>query len=91
MEIPGVGFAVAPKDDCPHIEDLKIPEEFVEQADKYFHTPCQECGDSAENWMCIACGYVGCSRYVSGHFRQHGDKEAEVCHRLGISFSDLST
>jgi uncharacterized UBP type Zn finger protein len=50
---------------------------------------------SHENWMCLECGAIRCSRYQNGHCRMHwestvqndGDGEG---HCVAISFSDLS-
>lgn len=41
-----------------------------------------------ENWLCLQCGTVRCSRYVNGHAREHF--EAEKQHPLAVSLSDLS-
>jgi BRCA1-associated protein len=35
-------------------------------------TPCsEEKNDPKANWVCIICGYIGCSRYQQGHARDH--------------------
>eukprot|EP01113_Clastostelium_recurvatum_P007668 TRINITY_DN1357_c1_g1_i2.p1 TRINITY_DN1357_c1_g1~~TRINITY_DN1357_c1_g1_i2.p1 ORF type:complete len:165 (-),score=9.59 TRINITY_DN1357_c1_g1_i2:46-540(-) len=50
--------------------------------------PCATCKDVSENWVCLACGGIYCSRYVQGHMSEHN--EANRSHHIGISFSDLS-
>ena len=66
VEQPGGGFAVYPKTDCPHVEQLAISELVVDVG-----APCSACGDTSENWLCLNCGNVGCSRYVKGHMAEH--------------------
>jgi uncharacterized UBP type Zn finger protein len=49
-----------------------------------------------ENWLCLECGKICCSRYVSGHALTHweetktADDESSVGHCLNVSLSDLS-
>ena len=40
-----------------------------------------------ENWLCLTCGEVHCSRYVAGHAAQHNE---ETGHPIAFSFSDGS-
>lgn len=42
---------------------------------------------ATENWMCLHCGVVRCSRYQYGHATLHNE---ESHHCLAVSFSDLS-
>lgn len=49
--------------------------------------PCSTCNDSKENWLCLKCGEVHCSRYIKGHFQNHYENTG---HSLGISLTDLS-
>ncbi|CAO3651971.1 unnamed protein product [Mucor hiemalis] len=76
-----IGFAVEPITNCPH-----IPPYTVEEID-YIHTPCQTCQDKVENWHCLFCKSVQCSRYRQGHMKEHVE---ESQHCVCISFSDLS-
>lgn len=76
-----MGFAVEPITDCPH-----VPVYTIDSVD-YIHTPCQTCNDTTENWYCLHCKAVYCSRYCQGHMKQHVD---ETKHSVCISFSDLS-
>lgn len=32
---------------------------------------CQECRQSGDPWICMICGYVGCSRYQAMHAKEH--------------------
>ena len=40
-----------------------------------------------ENWICLTCHEVQCSRYVNEHMLFHG---IEKNHLMAVSFSDLS-
>eukprot|EP00026_Physarum_polycephalum_P008961 Phypoly_transcript_09068.p1 GENE.Phypoly_transcript_09068~~Phypoly_transcript_09068.p1 ORF type:complete len:418 (+),score=44.66 Phypoly_transcript_09068:111-1364(+) len=76
-------FAVQPKTNCPHLGaglsqgtiaiDLKIP--------------CGGCNDLKENWLCLQCGAVNCSRFVNSHASAHNESTK---HPIALSFSDLS-
>lgn len=79
----GGGFAVYPKTDCPHVEQLTLNNLAID-----VRSPCSQCGDASENWLCLGCGSVCCSRYVKGHMAEHMQT---VC-KDGIcsSFSDFS-
>lgn len=48
---------------------------------------CKSCGDSTENWICIACGGVFCSRYIGAHMSEHN---SETKHPISFSLSDAS-
>lgn len=50
-------------------------------------SPCLECGNVGENWVCLSCSEVFCSRYVKGHMVAHFKS---VNHPVCMSFSDLS-
>lgn len=50
-----------------------------------------------ENWLCLTCGGIFCSRYVNGHgidhwkeTRQREEQEHAVGHALAVSLADLS-
>ncbi|CCW60728.1 unnamed protein product [Phytomonas sp. EM1] len=32
---------------------------------------CQDCKQSGDPWICLICGYVGCSRYQAMHAKEH--------------------
>ena len=75
-------FAVSPKTDCPHIHSL-----YQDINSIRISTPCLICNDPRENWVCLQCGSVLCSRYVNSHMSEHS---CETSHHLALSFSDLS-
>jgi hypothetical protein len=35
---------------------------------------CADCGHAGENWLCLGCYGVFCSRYVNGHASAHHDQ-----------------
>ncbi|OMJ72973.1 hypothetical protein SteCoe_28457 [Stentor coeruleus] len=75
-------FAVHPRDDCPHIASI-----LENPGERRISNPCQECGDLKENWICIQCGNIYCSRYVNGHMLEHNQNSS---HPIALSFTDLS-
>ncbi|CBI22472.3 hypothetical protein VitviT2T_003633 [Vitis vinifera] len=50
-------------------------------------TPCNRCHNPSENWLCLCCKEVLCSRFVNKHMLEHYQK---VNHCLALSYSDLS-
>ena len=50
--------------------------------------PCGSCENVGENWLCLMCSVVFCSRYVKSHMVEHNSKEPS--HMLALSFMDLS-
>lgn len=30
-----------------------------------------DCGTTESSWVCLVCGRMGCSRYISGHAKKH--------------------
>ena len=76
---------VMPLDWCPHLESIGQPEEFMTRLD--LNAKCEECHNVQENWICLVCFSVHCSRYVNEHMLMHGlEKE----HVMTLSFSDIS-
>lgn len=75
-------FAVDPKTDCPHVIAGLGDTLNVDVA-----TPCNKCNDGSENWLCLKCSAVSCSRYVKGHAAEHFEESGHV---IAVSFSDLS-
>lgn len=77
-------FAVQPKLDCPHGPSTSPP-----PSDWSISLPaeCSVCGDISENWICLTCREVVCSRYVHSHGVEHFEATA---HPLALSLSDLS-
>jgi NAD+-dependent protein deacetylase SIR2 len=81
------GVYVVPKRDCPHILEidvLDIKDRF--DAEK-FSTPCGVCGDGSENWFCLSCETVLCSRFVNAHMAQHNESTQ---HPVAFSYTDAS-
>lgn len=80
------GFSVQPKTNCPHVGGIAVgASELVKPA--WQKNACHACADKTENWMCLMCGDVNCSRYVKGHQSEHNKTTG---HAIAISFSDLS-
>ncbi|KAF8661114.1 hypothetical protein HU200_057220 [Digitaria exilis] len=50
-------------------------------------SPCSRCHHPAENWLCLICKDVLCSRFINKHMLCHYQ---EIGHCLALSFSDLS-
>jgi len=76
------GFAVYPKLDCPHVAALPLDQLRIDCS-----LPCESCGDGKENWLCLTCGHVACSRYVNSCMVKH----TEQAHNSVLaSFSDFS-
>jgi len=82
-------FVVEPIDNCPHLGDHfkenKAPIGML--ATGIMDLPCKACDDRKENWVCLECFQIGCSRYVNCHQEAH---YKETGHCLAVSFSDLS-
>ncbi|XP_036918326.1 histone deacetylase 6 isoform X2 [Sturnira hondurensis] len=77
-------YAVTPLPWCPHLAAVcPIPEGGLDVTQ-----PCQECGALQENWACLSCYEVYCSRYVNAHMLQHHESSG---HPLVLSYVDLST
>lgn len=67
-ELPdGVGFAAVPLLTCPHLRFVERIPEFGINA----QLPCATCNDLSENWICLTCYTVNCSRFVNEHALQH--------------------
>ena len=75
-------FAVSPKYDCGHIGSF-----FEGMAEVSITAPCKVCADARENWVCVQCGEVFCSRFVGEHMVRHFEQTA---HPIALSFTDLS-
>mmetsp|Transcript_3837 Transcript_3837/g.3276 ORF Transcript_3837/g.3276 Transcript_3837/m.3276 type:complete len:150 (-) Transcript_3837:99-548(-) len=86
-EAEGEWFAVNPKQDCPHQENLNWKEIVGNLSKKTITLPCTKCDNDKENWMCLSCYEIRCSRYVKGHM---GDHNKETKHPISLSFSDGS-
>ncbi|XP_059108968.1 histone deacetylase 6 isoform X3 [Peromyscus eremicus] len=79
-----VFYAVTPLSWCPHLTAVcPIPAEGLDVAQ-----PCETCGTVQENWVCLTCYQVYCSRYVNSHMVHHHEASE---HPLVLSCVDLST
>ncbi|XP_041347489.1 histone deacetylase 6-like [Gigantopelta aegis] len=76
-------YAVQPLPWCPHLDSVQpLPQRGLDVEE-----PCEECGDLSENWVCLECYKVFCSRFVKEHMLFHG---LESEHRVVLSYADLS-
>jgi NAD-dependent histone deacetylase SIR2 len=81
------GFAVDPKKNCPHINNDLIEEltqHLNKEKENLVKTKCKNCDNTGENWLCLVCKEVFCSRYVNSHMAKHN--EQDQTHNLAISF-----
>jgi len=81
---PQGGFYVDVKLDCPHISIALSNDVTVD-----INVPCSDsqCLNIGENWLCLTCSHVFCSRYVQGHMVTHNENSQ---HPIALSFSDAS-
>jgi NAD-dependent SIR2 family protein deacetylase len=80
-------FAVSPKLDCPHEKDIEWEKVKEKMTPETVFSPCVKCNDKSENWMCLSCNSILCSRFVSGHMAEHFE---ETQHPIAFSFTDAS-
>lgn len=80
-----MAVAVVPKTDCPHISDHFDKDACPESINVV--QPCKGCEDTSENWICLKCYEVNCSRFIKGHGLKHTESTG---HQIAASFSDLS-
>jgi NAD-dependent SIR2 family protein deacetylase len=80
-------YAINPKLDCPHFTDADILEKSESLTEEKIHAPCTGCFSRQENWMCLECDEVFCSRYVEGHMSDHNE---QTRHPVAFSFTDAS-
>lgn len=92
-------FTVEPRTDCPHVNDADLDKfaEFLHLSLKgydrkaqdhvFARMACADCQSTKENWICLKCASIGCSRYVASHMAAHN---ASTHHPVAFSFSDGS-
>ncbi|XP_030469259.1 uncharacterized protein LOC115687736 [Syzygium oleosum] len=68
---------------CDHLASLSSDLLHIPTPD----TPCNRCHHPSENWLCLCCKDVLCSRFVNKHMLQHYQQTSDC---LALSFSDLS-
>ena len=80
-------FAVIPLNYCPHLEDIKNIN--YDQNNFDVKKPCIRCKDPkcSENWICLTCEQIYCSRFVKGHMVEHWEEHS---HPMVLSFSDIT-
>jgi len=108
------GGPVVPISDCPHVKNhVKLPVEGLPSpyARCSHGTASSTLGrakgefmddgscPSGENWICLECGIVGCSRYINGHGLMHYEESLKseetkgkdgAGHCIAVSLADLS-
>eukprot|EP00177_Eucheuma_denticulatum_P003806 GFKZ01006880.1.p1 GENE.GFKZ01006880.1~~GFKZ01006880.1.p1 ORF type:complete len:195 (+),score=16.13 GFKZ01006880.1:383-967(+) len=102
-----MGFSVAPNPNCPHLSSptfqvasiltpspasSSLSEGKARRRNLFLeHRACHTCGDDTESWVCLGCGYSGCSRYRRSHMVEHArEKREEGGHMIGLGLADLS-
>ena len=92
-------FAVEPRTDCPHIAEENLDKfasylhlslkKYDKKAKEHVFSkiPCKDCESTKENWICLDCSEVFCSRYEKGHMSAHNTSSK---HPIAFSFSDGS-
>ncbi|KAM3728842.1 Histone deacetylase [Dirofilaria immitis] len=74
---------VVPLRECPHLVEIReLPVEGLDA-----QASCSECHSSEEQWVCLTCYSVNCSRYVEGHAVHH---QMRTGHSMALSLTDLS-
>ncbi|XP_050363915.1 uncharacterized protein LOC126782662 [Argentina anserina] len=68
---------------CDHLASLSSDLVHIPTPD----THCNRCQHPSENWLCLCCKEVLCSRFVNKHMLQHYQ---QIHHCLALSYSDLS-
>lgn len=80
-------FAVSPKEDCPHEDLLDFQAIASHLIKEKLKAACKDCNATHENWMCLLCYDVFCSRYSNSHMVKHNESKG---HQLAQSFADGS-
>ncbi|KAH7575386.1 hypothetical protein ACOSP7_005066 [Xanthoceras sorbifolium] len=78
----GSGWVEA-RTSCEHLASLLSDLVHIPTPD----TPCNRCHQPSENWLCLCCKDVLCSRFVNKHMLQHYQ---QTNHSVALSYSDLS-
>ncbi|CAK9181160.1 unnamed protein product [Ilex paraguariensis] len=68
---------------CDHLGSLSSDLTHIPTPD----TPCNRCHHLEENWLCLCCKDILCSRFVNKHMLEHYQQRN---HCLALSYSDLS-
>ncbi|KAJ0955035.1 putative histone deacetylase [Helianthus annuus] len=65
---------------CDHLDILSSDLTHIPTPD----TPCNRCHHPAENWLCLSCKDVLCSRFINKHMLDHYQLQH---HCLALSYS----
>lgn len=92
-------FTISPKTDCPEAT-RELLEKFanfllgslknydiMSKSNVFQELGCADCKDTKENWVCLECSGIYCSRYVNSHMAAHAEKSK---HPIVFSLSDGS-
>jgi acetoin utilization deacetylase AcuC-like enzyme len=85
------GGIIIPKQTCEHVQYVHLCDELPS-----INNQCIDCENSNENWLCLSCGEIHCSRYINNHGEEHWlftlltDAQDNLGHCLTISLQDLS-
>ena len=75
---------------CPHLEQLGKFDEFeamsTASSSSLIEAKCRQCDNVGENWVCLSCFSVQCSRYVNEHMLIHG---LETDHRYTTAYPSI--
>ena len=85
------GGVVIPKQTCEHVQFVQL----LEELNPSTNNQCVDCENSNENWLCLSCGEIHCSRYINNHGEEHWlftllTDDQGIGHCLTISLIDLS-
>lgn len=78
---------VEARTNCPHLSSMPAADADDLTRVPPPDSPCSRCHHPAENWLCLICKDVLCSRFINKHMLCHYE---EMGHCLALSFSDLS-
>jgi len=86
-QTPSGFFAISPKLDCPHEDSIKYDKILSDLKNGFIEKPCSDCDNTQENWICLECSAIGCSRYFNSHMAKHNEI---TDHKIALSFTDGS-
>ncbi|XP_024016517.1 histone deacetylase 6 isoform X4 [Eutrema salsugineum] len=78
----GSGWVEA-RTSCDHLNSLSS--DLVHLPNPY--TPCSRCENPVENWLCLCCKEVLCSRFVNRHMLMH---HQQTGHCLALSYRTVT-
>ena len=83
-------YTVCPKKDCPHYKNEhseKFSTILEELGEKILKSKCRHCEVTKENWVCLECEEIYCSRFQNEHMVLHS---VETEHKVVFSLADAS-